>query len=147
MKQLQSILNDTNAHVEAALADSRVTVVTQDCDLTYLAVINPIAGYGPEIIGKKPADVYPPDVASRIIHERQEVVKTRVPSHHRLKLELNGRLHHFDNSVYPTLDAHGQCVGITIISVDLTDLIDAQRALSNANDKLMKLLEKALDNG
>ena len=69
------------ARYETALRGSNVTVYTQDCDLRYTSMSNPIFGRAIEdILGHTDDELLPPDSAAAVIALKREAWRAGRPS-------------------------------------------------------------------
>jgi PAS domain S-box-containing protein len=146
LKQLNKYLHSTTDHLDSALSHTRVTVANQDLDLRYTSILNPVSGYGDEVIGKTMSEVHGPEQAARLEPLRRKVIKTGKMHHEMVKVKLEGKaeLQYFDTSIHPMLDSDGKVIGVSTVAVDVSDLMEARQSLREANERLLKVLDKAL---
>ena len=147
MKKVSNMLGVVASHVDSALTHTRVTVVNQDRDLRYTSMLNPISGYGIEIIGKTMTEVHGAKLAAEIEAVRKLVLHDGQTRHQSITLNLdepNVRKHYFDTTCHAVFDDENEIIGITCVSVDLTDIMEAKESLEKANGRLLEVLESAL---
>lgn len=145
MKQLRDILARTAKNLEA-FTHPRVSVAWQDVDLVYRRVHNPSPDLPDDIIGHKLEDVIGDTAeARRLTEAKRRILRTHKPFTSLTKLRLGKRDHVIDISIEPTYDEHGQVDGLISVNIDVTDLVEARLRLAEANERLMKLLDSALD--
>lgn len=145
MKQLRKMLAQTVKNLDA-FTHPRVSVAWQDVDLVYRRVHNPSPDLPGDIIGKKLEDVIAdPASAERLTQVKRQILKTHEPYASIMTLRLGPNDHVLDVSIEPTYDSTGQVDGLISVNIDVTDLVAAREQLAEANSRLVKLLDNALD--
>ena len=146
MKQLSQILEQTANQLDLALSQTRVTIVNLDRNLRYISVINPVDGFAdPDIVGKSIMEVHGPKQAPIIERARRSVLETGQPHHDFIEVSVNGVTKYYDTTVHPILGEGNIVEGVTVVSVDLSDLVLARRRMAEANERLLNVLDNALD--
>ncbi len=146
MKQLDKILVETNNILELALTKSRVTVVVMDRELRYLSVSNPLWEFNQEqVVGKTIAQVHGNEHASKIEPARRKVIETGIAYNDFVELKIDDKKRSFDTTVQPIFNSLGEVDGVTIIWVELTDIVESRRAIAAAHQRLVELLGKTLE--
>jgi PAS domain-containing protein len=139
MKQVEKLLAESERHMKDGLARSRVVITTQDRDLRYTWLFNADTRFE-SAVGKlmsefaKPEQYLPADRIKRRVLETGQVEQAilKLPDH-------RGHQRTYDMTVTPTL-SEGEVIGLTTVTVDLTDLLSAQEELHQANARLLGLL-------
>jgi PAS domain S-box-containing protein len=145
VKELSNILQQTEQLVKAGLNHARVTVATQDLNFVYTAIYNPHENYRAEnFVGKRMEDFFSATEAKHLRAVKKKVLATGQPHHRVIRAQVEGRERHYDATVHPLRNELGETVGLTTVSVDITDFVEAQKILADANARLVKLLDSAL---
>lgn len=103
-------------------------------------VIITIWGKGPDVIGKRYADVLPELSTQGIYEQLDQVFHTGIPFHarnRRLDIVTDGktRTYYFNYSFTPLLDRTGEVYGVMNTAADVTDLAEAKQELENAYEQ------------
>jgi PAS domain S-box-containing protein len=110
------------ARYETALRGSQVTVYTQDRDLRYTSVSNPMLGRGIEdILGHADEEILPPDSAAVIIALKHEALASGQPKRAEVAIQDGPRVRWNDLHIEPLRNDTGDIVGLTCASVDVTE--------------------------
>jgi PAS domain S-box-containing protein len=117
-----NLLRARFARYETALRGSQVTVYTQDRDLRYTSISNPMLGRSIEdLLGRTDAEVLPPDGCAAVVAVKREVLASGEAK--RAEVSFNGspgvRWH--DLHIEPLRNEAGEVVGLTCASVDVTE--------------------------
>jgi len=129
-----------------AFKHPRVSVAWQDVDLVYRRVHNPSPDVPGNIIGKKLEDVIgDAQQAAQLTAVKREIIRTGTPFASITTVRLGKRDHVLDVSIEPTYDEQGEIDGLISVNIDVTDLMLARERLAEANARLVKLLDSALD--
>ena len=92
-------------------------------------------------VGRRLRDLVQPDVGARRHAKVAEAIRTRRPV--RFSDEHAGR--HFQNTFYPVLDADGQVRQIAVYARDITERVEHERALREAEARARALFENIGD--
>jgi PAS domain S-box-containing protein len=126
MDELQSTLQ----RYETALRGSNVTVFTQDQELRYTSISNPLFGLGIEqIIGRTDEDVLPAESRASIVALKHEALKTGQARDSEVGIRSGGRGRWYDLHIEPLRDASGAIVGLTCAAVDITERQESEAHL------------------
>ena len=117
-----NLLRARFARYETALRGSQVTVYTQDRDLRYTSISNPMLGRSIEdLLGRTDAEVLPLDGGAAVVAVKREVLANGEAK--RAEVSFNGspgvRWH--DLHIEPLRNGAGEVVGLTCASVDVTE--------------------------
>ena len=117
-----NLLRARFARYETALRGSHVIVFTQDRELRYTSISNPILDRSiEEILGRTDQDIQPPDVRARVIALKQQVLADGDPQGAEISIEYGHGVHSFDLHVEPLRNDAGDIVGLTGAAVDVTE--------------------------
>jgi PAS domain S-box-containing protein len=119
---LSEELAGTLQRYETALRGSNVTVYTQDRDLRYTSVSNPMFGRKiDEIIGCTDEDVLPTASCSAIVSLKRAALETGSPQDSEVCIQTPSGEHWHDLHIEPLRDIMGAIVGLSCASVDITE--------------------------
>lgn len=97
-------------------------------------------GKGPEVIGKRYAELLPELDHQGVYEQLNHVYRTGIPfnaRNQRIDLLRDGKMHtyYFNYSFTPLLDRSGQVYGVMNTAADVTDLAQAKQELENAYEQ------------
>ena len=117
-----SLLRARFARYETALRGSQVTVYTQDRDLRYTSISNPMLGREIEdIIGKSDEEFLPPNGRAAIIALKREALASGEAKRAEVSIEDGPALRWHDLHIEPLRSETGDIVGLTCASIDVTE--------------------------
>ena len=101
-----------------ALSLSSTTVYHQDRDLRYSWAPLSQVGFGQEVLGRTDWEIFPPELAARIVRVKQQVLDCGVGDRRTIPAKVNDpNAEWFDLSVEPMINDAGQVIGISCISI------------------------------
>lgn len=107
---------------ETALHGSQVTVYSQDRDLRYTSISNPMYGRSVEdILGRTDEEVLPADGAAAMTSVKREVLANGQPKSNEIAIEDGGGVRWHDLHIEPLRNDNQDIVGITCAAVDVTE--------------------------
>jgi len=117
-----SLLRARFARYETALRGSQVTVYTQDRDLRYTSISNPILGRAiADILGHTDEEILPPEGGAAIIALKREVLATGQPKRTEVVLDEGPGPRWHDLHIEPLHNEAGDIVGLTCAAIDVTE--------------------------
>jgi two-component sensor histidine kinase len=117
-----NLLRARFARYETALRGSQVTVYTQDRDLRYTSISNPMLGRSVEqILGHTDAEILTLDGSATIISAKREVLASGEAKRTEVPLEDAPGIRWHDLHIEPLRNEAGEVVGLTCASVDVTE--------------------------
>jgi len=117
-----NLLRARFARYETALRGSQVTVYTQDRDLRYTSIGNPMLGRPVEdIVGRTDEEILPPDTGASIIALKREALTSGQPKRVEIALADGPGVRWHDLHIEPLRNEAGAIVGLTCASVDVTE--------------------------
>ena len=117
-----NLLRARFARYETALRGSQVTVYTQDGDLRYTSISNPMLGRSiEEILGHTDLEILPSDSSAAIIAAKREVLRSGEAKRTEVPLEDAPGVRWHDLHIEPLRNETGDVVGLTCASVDVTE--------------------------
>lgn len=109
------------ARYEAALRGSQVTVFTQDRDLRYTSISNPMFGRAIEdILGRTDDEIIPAPSRAAIVALKRDALATGQAKRAEVSVRTDEVFWH-DLHVEPLRDERGDVVGMTCAAIDITD--------------------------
>jgi PAS domain S-box-containing protein len=117
-----NLLRARFARYETALRGSQVTVYTQDRDLRYTSISNPMLGRAIEdILGRTDGEILSPDAGAAMISVKREVLASGEAKRAEVPLEDAPEIRWHDLHIEPLRNETGDVVGLTCASVDVTE--------------------------
>jgi len=118
-----NLLRARFARYETALRGSQVTVYTQDRDLRYTSISNPILGRAiQDILGHTDEEILPPDAGAAMIALKREALASGQAKRAEVTIEdAPGCVRWHDLHIEPLRNDAGDIVGLTCASVDVTE--------------------------
>ena len=125
-----SLLRARFGRYETALRGSQITVYTQDRDLRYTSVSNPMLGRTVnEILGRTDGDILPGDGGAAVIALKREALASGQPKRIEFSFEDGSGLRWNDLHIEPLHNEAGGIIGLTCASVDVTERKEAEAHL------------------
>jgi PAS domain S-box-containing protein len=113
------------ARYEAALRGSQVAVYTQDRDLRYTSLSNPLFGRSIiDILGRTDEEIFPANSGDTIIALKREALSSGHPARAEVRFNGEGGAHDtrwHDLHIEPLRNETADIVGITCASIDITE--------------------------
>jgi two-component sensor histidine kinase len=110
------------ARFKTALRGSKVYVSSQDRDLRYIAVTEPMLGLEVgEIVGRTDEDILPLESRDEIVALKRRALDTGLPCDAEVGIGKGSTALWYDFHVEPLLDVGGAVVGVTCAAVDITE--------------------------
>ncbi len=105
-----------------ALQNSPIMVFQQNRDLRYTKIFNPHPGFKPETtLGRKDEDLLGAENAQRLINLKRRVLETGVSTRCEAQTKIGGKPFFYELTLNPLCDAGGNIIGITAVSLDITE--------------------------
>ena len=118
------------ARYETALRGSQVTVFTQDRDLRYTSISNPIVGRPiEEILGRTDDDILVGEGGAAIIKIKREALSKREPTRQEIACKEDAGVRWHDLHIEPLFNDVGDIVGLTGASIDVTERKESEAHL------------------
>jgi PAS domain S-box-containing protein len=115
-------LDLVTARFKAALRGAKVYVSSQDRELRYLALSEPMLGLEVrDIIGHTDDEILPPESRHEIIALKRQALTTGKGAGAEVTIGSGHAASHYDFHVEPLRDATGAVVGVTCAAVDITE--------------------------
>ena len=117
-----SLLRARFARYESALRGSQVTVYTQDRDLHFTSITNPIFGRNvDDILGRTDDEIFPEDGRAEIVELKKEALASGEAKRAEVAIGDGLRMRWHDLHVEPLRNEAGEIIGLTCASVDVTE--------------------------
>ena len=115
---------------ETALRGSQITVYTQDRNLHYISVSNPMLGRAvDDILGRTDEDILPRESGAVVIALKREALASGQPKRTEFSYEDTSGLRWNDLHIEPLRNDAGDVVGLTCASVDVTERKESEAHL------------------
>src|SRR5882757_9241334 len=125
-----NLLRARFARYETALRGSQVTVYTQDRDLRYTSLSNPVLGRPIEdILGRIDDELFPSGNGDEIIALKREALNTGHSTRAEVCFEDGKSARWHDLHVEPLHNESGDIVGLTCASIDVTERKESEAHL------------------
>ncbi len=117
-----NLLRARFARYEVALRGSQVTVYTQDRELRYTSISNPMLGRPIEdILGRTDDEILPAEAGATIVALKREALATGQPKRAEVGIEDAPGVRWHDLHIEPLRNESDEIVGLTCASVDVTE--------------------------
>jgi PAS domain S-box-containing protein len=117
-----NLLRARFARYEAALRGSQVAVYTQDRDLRYTSISNPMFGRSiQDILGRTDQEIFPSENGGAMVALKREVLASGQPRRVEVTIEDAPGARWHDLHIEPLRNDAGEIVGLTCASVDVTE--------------------------
>lgn len=121
-RRLSEALGTALQRYETALRGSHVTVFTQDRQLRYTSISNPLLGREVEdIIGRSDEELLPEPDRAAVVALKRQVLESGHPKDGEVSLTYGSGVRWFDLHIEPLRDVTGASVGLTCAAVDITE--------------------------
>jgi PAS domain S-box-containing protein len=144
-----NLLRARFARYETALRGSQVTVYTQDRDLRYTSISNPMLGRSIEdILGRTDAEILASDGGAAMTAMKREVLASGEAKRAEVPLEDTPGIRWHDLHIEPLRNEAGDVVGLTCASVDVTERKEGEahlrlllRELTHRSKNLLAIIQ------
>jgi PAS domain S-box-containing protein len=119
-RQVEDALRQSEERFRVVLANSPLTVYSQDSNLRYTWIYNPVGMTIGEMIGKRDEDIYAPEEAAVLMHLKRLVLETGRGIREEISITANTLKRRFDLTIEPLYSDRG-VVGITCVALDMTE--------------------------
>jgi len=148
-KRAEEALQQSEEHYRT-LAESATDTIIMFNPEGLVTYINPVAADAvkmmqEEMIGKSPADLFPPEVGKKLMDNLMRVVRSKKPCSHEDKLQFASQEMWYDSRVVPVMSGSGEVESLIVISRDVTDRKQVEEALQESEEKYRDLFENAND--
>jgi len=141
-KLAEEKLRASEERFRIALKNSPIVVFNQDQDLRYSWIHNPQLGFDEEaVLGKTDAELLPVDAAASLTEIKRRVLETGIAAREVVKTIVGGPVLFYDLTVEPLRDSGGNIIGVTCVSVDITDRKRAEDALRQSQANFSKAFD------
>jgi PAS domain S-box-containing protein len=148
-RRLTDELGTALQRYETALRGSHVTVYTQDRELRYTSVSNPMFGREvADIVGRLEQDILPGESGASVLAVKRAVLDNGHPRDSEFCVMHGGDVHWYDAHIEPLRDINGEIVGLTCAAVDITSrkageahLRELMRELTHRSKNLLAVIQ------
>jgi PAS domain S-box-containing protein len=125
-----NVLRARFARYEAALRGSQVTVYTQDRDLRYTSISNPLFDRSvEEILGRTDPEILPQDAGAIISADKREVLASGQSKRSVIAIADSSGTRWHDHHIEPLRNEVGEIVGLTCAAIDVTERKESEAHL------------------
>ncbi len=145
MKRLAKLLAGAADQIEGSL-HPRISIAWQTRDMVYTDIYSVDAN--PATVGKRLEELYRNDAQTQALAAAKRRVVATGATHHgtyTLTMASRRRVRVYDMTIQAIKNETGEITGLMTASVDMTDIYDAQKRLSEANERLLGMLDQVLD--
>ncbi len=148
-RRLTEELSTALQRYETALRGSHVTVFTQDRDLRYTSISNPMFGREiDDIVGRFDDDILAPADRAAVVALKQDALASGQPKDGEFRITGDSGVRWYDVHIEPLRDVTGANVGLTGAAVDVTGrkageahLRDLMRELTHRSKNLLAVIQ------
>lgn len=119
-----------------ALHHAPVILFTQDRDLRYTWVHNPVFGSTEDILGARDADLLPSGSAAVLTTVKKAVLESGEGARCEVRLETPAGVRYYDLTVEPTREPGGGITGIAGAALDITQRVELEQARVEGAERL-----------
>lgn len=134
-KKTQKEQQISNQCFRAAIEHSPITIFSQDKELCYTRIYNPISIFNADsLMGKTDFEIYSPEEAALLTQIKRRVLDSDEGAREEIYLTINGKIYYFELTIEPLRDKAGNIIGIASAVEDITERKKAERELKEARD-------------
>ena len=140
-KQAEQALRESEERFRVALKNAPTVVFNQDRDLRYTWINSPVLAWAEkDFLGRTDAEIVGGEEGGSLTAIKRGVLESGVATRTETIVTFRGEPHYFDLTVEPLCDAHGDVVGITCASTDITPVKQG----AEERERLIRELQDAL---
>ncbi|WOD36986.1 CheR family methyltransferase [Nodosilinea sp. E11] len=137
LKRTQEALVKNESLFRLTLDQSNIMVFTQDCDLAYQWVYNPLTGFTEaDFLHKTDPEIFSGINIQPLTNAKQQVLASQTRQTLQFRLDQAGGDRYFNLKLEPLIDLDGRLVGIAGAAYEVTEEKQIALALAYANDQV-----------
>ena len=146
-KHMEQKLHETQERFRVALASAPLTIGQVDQDLRYTWLYNPHPDYRDvDALGKRYDELASNSAANRYVAAQREVLATGQRMRAEFAFPLSDGEHVYDVRLEPLRAADGAIIGVTSVTLEITELKQVQARLQELNDTLeQRIAERTVE--
>ena len=149
-KRAEDALGASHALLRSVIEGTEDAIFVKDPEGRYLMVNSSTAATigrpAEELIGKNDAEIFPPDVARRLVEADRRVMQSGETVRIEEVLPAGGETRTFLSTKAPYRDHRGEVVGIIGVSTEITERKRAEEALRRSEGLYRTVVEQAAEN-
>jgi PAS domain S-box-containing protein len=144
-KRAEAALRESERTLRTLIDANPESILLFDLDETILlanrTAVDRLRTAVDQLVGRKPHDFVPADVAARRRRCFEQVVRTRKPLY--FEDERQGRC--YENALHPVLNEDGSAAAVALFAIDRTERKRAEEALRESEERYRRLAESTTD--
>ena len=141
-KNIEAALRLSEERMRVGLKAANIAVFNQDLNLRYTWICQPQLGYTyEEVIGCTDAELLPPEAAKHVKELKQRVLDTGRKEHAEISVASDGVTAIYDFVAEPIVNEHGEIIGLTGASHDITKFKYAEEQVRKSESEFRMLAE------
>lgn len=93
-----------------------------------------------ELVGRLLHELFPKEIADEYVERHKRVIRTGSPEQHEDRVETSKGVHWFRSILDPVRDKDGRAIAVQVVSHDVTELAQAERALRDRDVRLRLMI-------
>jgi PAS domain S-box-containing protein len=140
-KQAEATLRESEERFRVALKGAPIVVFNQDRELRYTWINSPVLSWAEQgYLGRTDEEIVGGEEGAQLTAIKRGVLQKGVGTRVETVVTFQGETHYFDLTVEPLRDAHGDIVGITCATADITPIKQG----AAERERLIRELQEAL---
>ncbi len=145
-KEIEKALRESEKNYRFLVENTGTPVTFWDTDGNLLLVnqigAENLRSTAEELVGKNLRELFPEELARELLARHKRVLESGAGAQFEDDVEVPSGKRHFRSMVQPVIDADGKNMGVQIVSHDTTDLLEAERLIREADDRLRLIVSQ-----
>lgn len=135
-KQVQQALWEAEERLRVALQNAPITVFSQDRQLKYTWIYNPVLHDFQNLLGKHDREYLPAAEAEALTTLKEQVLSSGMGTRQEVTVSKDGIEYFYDLTLEPFFDASNTVVGLTGAAIDISDFKRTEQTLRESEERL-----------